>query len=108
MCLNQNAENWPDVFSCFDFKITHSTTCLACSNEHSTETLQMYVELEVPKDKSNLNVCVEEYFNTSSLCEIFCEECNKLVEKEKRSTLRSTSEAQFIIIILTRAVETFD
>ena len=26
LCLEENVENWPDVFSCFGFRLTHSPT----------------------------------------------------------------------------------
>ena len=28
ICLNENVINWPDVYSCFRFNITHTTTCV--------------------------------------------------------------------------------
>ena len=80
--------SWADVFSSFELKITHSTECIACQNIYQFETTQMYVELQVPEDNSNLKDCVEEYFNISTLIGKVCEEgCHKFVEAEKRSRL---------------------
>ena len=31
LCLNENMMNWPDVFSAFAFKISHSTECCSCN-----------------------------------------------------------------------------
>ena len=69
----------------------------------------MYVELQVPEDNSNLKDCVEEYFNISSLIGKNCEEgCKKFVEAEKRSRLTSITDTEFLIIILTRGMQSFD
>ena len=37
-----------------------------------------------------------------------CEHCKNLVQKDKRLKLTSASEAEFITVILRRAVETLD
>ena len=108
LCLHENLASWPDVLSCFGFNITHSTICLSCRQFKHSETTQMYVELQVPPNDSNLNEYVEEYFNKRSLVQVFCENCQSLVEGEKRSTMTSTAEAEFVVILLTRAVETLD
>ena len=52
---------------------------------------------------------MEEYLNISSLVSIFCEDaCQKLCQKEQRTRLTLSSEAEFIVIILTRTVDTMD
>ena len=69
----------------------------------------MYVELQVPEDNSNLKDCVEEYFNISTLIGKVCEEgCHKFVEAEKRSRLTRIDDTEFLIVILTRAIQTLD
>ena len=109
LCLNENFLSWPDVYSTFGFKITHSTSCCSCNNVNQSETTQMYIELQVPPDNSNLNDHIEDYLNTSSQVAVYCENgCQSLVQAEKRSTLTRTSETEFLIVILTRAVETMD
>ena len=109
LCLNENLMNWPDVFSSFGFKITHSTKCCSCKKMNQSVTTQMFVELEVPPDGSSLNEYVEEYFNASSPVDLFCENgCEKFVQAEKRSNLTRTAETDFLIVILTRAIETMD
>ena len=109
LCLQENILSWPDVFLTFSFKITHSTTCCGCNQIHQSETTQMYVELPVPPDNSSLNDYVEEHLNTSTLVGKFCEDgCQKFVQAEKRSRLTLASETEFLIVILTRAIETLD
>ena len=76
-------------------------------NKHNTE--QMFIEIDVPPDNSNLSEYVEDYLNISSLVCIFCKDvCQKLCQKEKRTRLTLSSEAEFIVIILTRTVDTMD
>ena len=88
ICLKENVLNWPDVFSWFGFNITHSTECIGCNSIHRFETIQTYIELEVPPNGQSLHHSIEEYFNTSELRGSFCEaDCQKFTEVEKRSTL---------------------
>ena len=67
ICLKENVQSWPDVFSCFGFKVTHSTNCCACNQTNQHETLQMYIELDVPPDGCELTNSIDDYLNTSSL-----------------------------------------
>ena len=92
----------------FNFSVTHLTLCCACDNLNTHETFQLYIEIPVPPDNSPLNEYVEEYFNISELGGVHCEACQKFVEKEKRSKLTDTNEAEFITVILRRAIETMD
>ena len=109
LCLQENYTNWPDVFSCFGFRITHTTTCCACNNTNSYETTQMYIELDVPPDSCELSRSIDEYLNTSSLVTLRCESiCQRNVQKEKTSILTRTNETQFVLVILSRAVATVD
>ena len=109
LCLDQNVLNWPDVYSSFSFKITHSSQCLSCHHTHQFETDQMYIELSVPQDGLSLNTCVEDYLCTSTLEGFFCESgCNKFNQFERRSTVTKTEDTNYIIVILTRAVHTLD
>ena len=101
--------DWPDVFSSFGFDIIHSTKCTSCKHVNQSVTTQIYVELQVPPDGSNLNDYVEEFFNASSLVGIFCENgCAQFVQAEKSSKISRTAETDYVIVILTRAHETLD
>ena len=109
LCLTENVLNWPDVFSLFGFKITNSSECCNCNFISQSETTQIYLELRVPPDGSNLNDYVEEYFNSCSLVGKFCGNgCKTFAQSEKRSTLTRTADVEFLTVILTRAVETLD
>ena len=108
VCLVENTLSWPEVCSSFYFKVTHSTECCACNHLITSETTQLYVEIEVPPDNTNLNEYVEEFFNISELQAMHCEACQNLVQKAKRSKLTLGSESEFIIVILNRGIETLD
>ena len=109
LCLNENMINWPDVFTGFGFEISHSTECCSCHHIYQSQTYQMYVELQVPQDNSSLKDSIEEYLNMSSLVGKFCEgDCQTLVQSQKRSTISSIAETEFLIVILTRAIETLE
>ena len=97
--------SWPDVFSIFGFKITHSSECLACHEVYRFVTNPMYVELEVPEDGSKINESIGEYFNVSSLVGKNCDGCGNFVEAEKRCRVTSISETEYFIVILTRAIQ---
>ena len=109
LCLNENVLCWPDVYSTFGFKITHSTKCCFCGHINQSETTQMYLEIPVPPDNSSLNDYVEEHLNSSCLVGVRCESaCQSVVQAEKRSTLTKNAETDFLVIVLTRAIETVD
>ena len=109
LCLQGNAESWPDVSSLFYFKITHSTTCCGCDQVTESETDQMYVEMRVPPHNTSLNDSVEELFNKSTLVGRFCDgKCQRFVQAEKCSKMTLARESEFFVVILTRAVETLD
>ena len=109
LCLQENILSWPDVCSPFLFDITHSTVCLSCNHVHQFQTNQMYVEIPVPPNDTNLNDYIEEHLNTASLFGKFCEDgCQKFSEAEKSSKITLARETEYLMIILTRAVDTLD
>ena len=109
ICLNENLLSWPDVYSQFSFRLTHSTLCSACKLRNESETNQLYLELSVPPDGSNLKIYLENFLNEGSTVGVYCQEgCNAFSEKVKRTTLTCSNEAKFLIIILTRGIETLD
>ena len=109
-CLQMNAQSWTDVYMCFAFSITHSVTCCNCGQVQSYETRTLFDEVDLPfrTAKLNLKDLVEEHFHMSSSVMVFCEDCKKLVQKERASKLTSVGNTEFLAIILKRAVETLD
>ena len=62
--------------------------------------------MPVPRDGSNLKCYVEQFFNGSSTVETHCQDgCRKLGQGNRRTTLKSTEDSQFIILIFSRAVD---
>ena len=108
LCIHENFQSWPDVWSIFNFEITHSTKCCSCKRLNTSETNQIYVEIPVPPENSNLSDYVEEFFNMSELVGLHCDACKNFGQAEKRSELTRANEAEFLIIILARAVTTLD
>ena len=109
LCLDENVLSWPDVYSFFGFKMTHATKCCLCNRVNQSETTQMYIELQVPSDDTNLNESVEDFLNSSSLVGFRCEDgCQQFVQAEKTSKLTAASETEFFIVILTRGMQTIE
>ena len=109
LCLQENIVNWPDVCSHFYFTITYSTICCGCDRQIQSETDQMYVEVDVPPDNSSLSEFLEDYFCTSTLSARFCDDgCKTLSQAEKRSAIKLVKETEFILVILTRAMDSLD
>ena len=109
ICLNENLVSWPDVYSQFSFRLTHSTVCSSCQCRIQSETNQLYLELSVPPNGSDLKTCIEELLNEGSNVGCYCEEgCNSFSLKVKRTSLTCSDEAKFLIIILTRGIESLD
>ena len=109
ICLNENILEWPDVFSMFAFELTYSSRCLSCQHEINSETTQMYLEMTVPPNDSDMKDYVEDYLNEGLTMGYFCDEgCKKFSDKTKRTTLSSGINAKYLIVILTRGIETLD
>ena len=80
--LNENLLNWPDVYNYFAFQMVTSTTCVSCGKRSESESTQIYEEMPVPRDGSNLKCYVEQFFNGSSTVETHCQDgCRKLGQK---------------------------
>ena len=110
ICLEHNCLSWPDVYSLFSFKLKDTTQCSLCNGTSVYETTQIYLEIPVPPNGSFLKKNIQEYLNEESIRESYCEdECKKMTEKYKRTTLcNEDCEAKFFIVILTRSVDTVD
>ena len=109
LCLNENLVSWPDVYSTFAFKLTHSTQCMSCKKRNEFETTQLYLEIPVPPNDSNLKDYVEDFLNVGSKLGCYCDEgCKAFSEKMKWTSIVNADEAKFLIVILTRGIETLD
>ena len=109
ICLNENLVSWPDVYSQFSFRLTHSTVCSSCQFRIQSETNQLYLEMSVPPNGSNLKNYLEDLLNEGSKVGLYCEGgCSAFSERVKRTSLTCSDEAKFLIIILTRGIETMD
>ena len=62
----------------------------------------------MPPENEILADYVEQFFNMSELVGLYCDACQNFVQAEKRSTLTQANKAEFLIIILSRAVTTLD
>ena len=103
--LNENVINWPDVYNYLSFQVITSTTCSKCKMRSESESTQLYEELPVPPHQSNLKCYVEQSFNGSTTVETHCQDgCKVVGQGERRTTLKSTKDSKFIILILSRAV----
>ena len=95
--------------SIFSFRLTHSSQCETCGSENSSETSQMYLEMTVPPDGTALKTQVEDYLNEGLTMLYNCEDgCKKISQKIRKMTLTSSDEARFIIVVLSRGIETLD
>ena len=108
ICLDLNLVNWPDVYSQFSFALTNSKVC-SCNLGNSYEVNQIYVEIPVPPNGSDLKIYVEKFFNEGSSLWGNCKEgCKIYSQKTERNQLHNSDEAKFLIIILTRGIQTLD
>ena len=74
LCLQENAESWPNVCFPFYFTVRHQTSCCGCDQVSQYETDQMFVEMDVPPNNSRLSECFEDYFCTSTLNARLCKD----------------------------------
>ena len=109
VCLKENMLSWPDVYSLFCFEITNSTTCSNCNYRNESKTTQIFVEMSVPPANSNLNNYVEDHLNETTRVSYHCEDgCKEFTSGDHQTAITSCDETQYIIVLLTRAIETFD
>ena len=104
LCLNENSLNWADVHKFLSFDTLDSTICNRCQNENRIENKEIYLEMEVPPNGSNLGPQVEQYFNDSYFVEYTCDLCEFQLA-EKRLFLKSANETNFITVLLRRSVQ---
>ena len=105
ICLHENMENWIDVYRMFSFTTVNLSICLACGHRSSSEQFQIYLELDVPPEGSNLSEFVELALNDGTMVDYRCEDgCNSRSQAEKRTLLKSGRDSQFIIIMLRRTI----
>ena len=107
MCLEKNCTAWPDVYSFLSFKLNHKMVCSHCYASHEYDTMQLYIEISVPANNTTLKEVVENCLNEESRLECICYGCNQSSEKLKKTTLCFDNyEANFLVVILSRGVET--
>ena len=74
-----------------------------------SETHQIYLELKVPPNNSSLSNALQDHFNKSSTIVKNCEACGKKsVEAEIKSQLTMASSTDFLLVILSRAIQTIE
>ena len=107
LCLHENVVNWPDLYEIFCFSTVNSTMCLSCKHRNESEQSQIYLEMEVPPDGSELSDYVEEMINESSIVQYHCQDgCQANFQAETQTMLKSVNQAKFITIILRRSMMT--
>ena len=77
VCLRENRESWPDVYSFINYNVKDTTICRICGNCSSNEEREeIYTELICPSDGSQLGMSIEKYFNHGELVEYRCDKCS--------------------------------
>ena len=103
ICLNENFEQWPDLYTKISFCLNHSITCSVCGEKSEYKTDQSYIEMDVPPDGSNMKYFIEDTFNGFTSVEAMCTgSCNQSRIKQKRTELVPSILSNFIIVILSR------
>ena len=105
LCISENPLAWPDVYLCLSFSTSYFSSCTLCEDETEWNTVQTYIELDVPADNSNLHSAVQNYLNETSMNSQFCESCKSNVKKLRTNKITSIEDTPFITIILRRAMD---
>ena len=106
LCLQENLENWLDVYQVFSLNVMYSTKCKGCRKINQFEQNQLYIEIDVPPNKSKLSEFVEEYLNGFCEVEYDCNDgCKQKNGAENRATLMNCKDTEFIIVILRIVVQ---
>ena len=79
--------------------------CLNCRKNNSSEQNQLYLEIDVPPNGSNLNEYVEIALNEPIKVEYNCQEgCKVKSEAENRTMIKSCQNVEYFIVLLRRVV----
>ena len=109
LCIKENLENWLDVYQPFSLNMVNTIKCIGCGRTNQIERNILNLEIDVPPNKSKLNLYVEEMLNGFIRVDYKCEDgCNMRRGAEKRMMIKSCQETEFIIIILRRVVQEGD
>ena len=108
LCISENPLAWPDVYLCLSFSTSYFSSCTLCEDETEWNTVQTYIELDVPADNSNLHSAVQNYLNETSMNSQFCESCKSNVKKLRTNRITSIEDTPFITIMLRRAIDSQD
>ena len=89
----------------FDFTTVNLSICMKCGHRSESEQSQIYLEIDVPPEGSNLNEHVEQALNDGTRVEYRCKDgCNTKFQADKRTVLKSSKNVQFIIVMLRRSI----
>lgn len=106
LCLNENLEHWPDVFSSFSLSLKHSVSCSLCHYKSAYETNSLYIEMPVPPNDSSLKIYLEKLLNDSTELDAHCENCKRKRIMSSRTEISSCDDVKFFIVILSRGTQT--
>ena len=69
---------------------------------------EMFLELAVPLNGADLRKCVEDTLNEESFINADCHKCQQEVQKTMRKEIVDCDDAQFIIVILSRGIQSLN
>ena len=107
LCISESMKNWIDIYQFFSITTVNSSKCLACKHKNLSEQNQLYLEMDVPPDGSSLGEFVEDHLMGTCIVDYHCEDgCKVKFHAEKRTSIKSVQETQYIIVILRRSIAT--
>ena len=81
--------------------------CTYCNSTSEYETNEVFLEITLPPYNSSMKEIIENELNNTSFVEASCtESCKRMVRKTKRLEITNCEDVKFLIVILSRGVQT--
>ena len=110
MCLDENQQQWTDVFNIFKLGVLSETECSHCGNVSRQENcynLTSYIRLDCPQEDTTLRAYFEMKMNGFELRQNWRDEngCNKVTTGRYRSKIADIRDTKYLVFVVERLMK---
>ena len=110
MCLDENQQQWIDVFNIFKLGVLSETECSHCGNVSRQENcynLTSYIRLDCPQEDTTLRAYFEMKMNGFELRQNWRDEngCNKVTTGRYRSKIADIRDTKYLVFVVERLMK---
>ena len=109
LCLKENKQHWPDVYSLFEFKTVTFTTCSKCqfSNRSDHPVENVFLPLDCPTSPTTMSDYINRMLNSYELREEWRDEggCNQVTTGKNYIKIQDVSHTDYLVFCLNRLLQ---